>query len=179
MDATTGARPWPWKYYEKKMRVWCNQTWPEVYRYVYYHVQNRQEAEDLVQETYARTLRRFSSSDQLPTQRYLIKVALNLIRDRWRRQKVHGTQIPLEETLLQQDSDEDATINRTLVRELMAQLSEEYRTVLQLRIVEGYSRAETARRMGRSEDAVRGLQYRAVRILRSLMLRHVEEVEDQ
>lgn len=177
VDTVTGAKFSSSKGPENKMRVWCDQTWPEVYRYIYYHVHNRQEAEDLTQETYARTLKKFSFPDQLPTQGYLKTVALNLIRDRWRRQRVRGTQVPLDETLLPQDSDADATVNRALVQELLAKLSEEHRSVLELRIIEGYSRAETARQMGRSEDAVRGLQYRAVQALRSLLLEHFEEVD--
>lgn len=51
----------------------------------------------------------------------------------------------------------------------MSQLPEQYRQVLELRIVEGYSRQEVAERMGRSEDAIRGLQYRALQTLRDLI----------
>lgn len=156
---------------EKVLRLWCERTWPDLYRYIYHRVQNREEAEDTTQETYARALARFSFPGDPPDLRYLKTVALNLIRDNWRRRKTRGIQVALEHTLLLRESDEEAAVNRALVRELMEQLSEEHRTVLELRIVAGYSRAETARRMGRSEDAVRGLQYRAVQALRSLMLK--------
>lgn len=34
----------------------CSLTWKTVYRFIYFKVQNRQEAEDITQETYVRTL---------------------------------------------------------------------------------------------------------------------------
>ncbi len=43
----------------------------------------------------------------------------------------------------------------------LASLPNEYRQVIMLRDIEGLSRVEAARRMGRSEDEVRGLLYRA------------------
>ncbi|WP_243450462.1 sigma factor-like helix-turn-helix DNA-binding protein [Desulfosporosinus sp. Sb-LF] len=51
----------------------------------------------------------------------------------------------------------------------MNQLLEQYRQVLKLRIVEGYSRKETAEIMSRGEDSIRGLQYRALQALRELI----------
>ncbi len=162
---------------QQKLQQWCHHTWPELYRYVYYRVQNREEAEDVTQEAYVRVLKKFTSPDNLPPPGYLKTTALNLIRDGWRQQKTHGIQVPLEEVLLSCESGEDAIINENSIRELMRQLPEDQHRVLQLRIVDGYSRAETARRMEKSEDAVRGLQYRAVQAMRSLMVKQLEEVE--
>ncbi len=34
----------------------CSGTWKEVYRFIYYKVGNREEAEDITQETYAKAL---------------------------------------------------------------------------------------------------------------------------
>lgn len=164
---------------QQKLLEWCDATWPKLYHYIYYRVLNREEAEDLTQEAYSRALPKFPSTGPLPSQAYLKTVALNLIRDRWRQQKTRGIPVPLEEALLLTETDEENTVNRALVEDLLNQLSADYRTVLQLRIIEGYSRAETARRMGRSEAAVRGLQYRAVQALRQLLTCHYEEVEPE
>lgn len=158
---------------------WCDQTWPRLYRFIYNRVQNRQEAEDFTQETYARAFAHLSSLENLPPPQYLQTIALNLIRDRWRRKRNQGIQVPLEESLLLGDSQTEAVIDRTWLAGLMAQLSADHRMVLQLRIVEGYSRAETARKMGRSEDAIRGLQYRAVQALRDLIKDNHQEVANQ
>lgn len=170
---------WRAKPSEKKqqnLKRWCEETWPMIYRYVYYHVQNREEAEDITQETYTRTLRNFSSPDNLPNDGYLRTVALNLIRDRWRHMKIRGTHVPLEEDMFSSDSVTDSVETQTLVQHLMEKLSEDHRTVLQLRIIQGYSRSDTANHMGRTEDSVRGLQYRAIQSLKSLINKHNEEV---
>jgi len=115
---------------------------------------------------------RLLSGEELPSAAYLKTVALNIVRDRWRQTRSRGTLLPLEEALLSSHSEEPA-FAEPLIEELMGRLSEEQRMVLQLRIIDGYSRAETARKMKRSEDSVRGLQYRAVKNLRELMLQEL------
>lgn len=151
------------------LEEWYRGHWPDLYRYVYHHVQNRQEAEDLAQEAFARALPR-SEADLLPTRQYLFTTALNLIRDRWRHQRRSGTLLPLEEAFFARAADDDAI--QSWIAELLGGLSPEYRAVLELRIIQGFSRAETARLLGRSEDAIRSMQYRALQLLRA----HVKEV---
>ncbi len=154
------------------------QAWLQLYRYVYARVQNRQEAEDLTQEAYLRAIARGRTPEgqspggpgDSPSRSYLQMVALNLIRDRWRRHRAHGVEVPLEEAFLGRPDVADDAVHRAWVRSLVAGLLAEHRTVLELRIVAGYSRAETARRMGRTEDSIRGLQYRAIQALRRLMM---------
>jgi RNA polymerase sigma-70 factor (ECF subfamily) len=64
---------------------------------------------------------------------------------------------------------EEDWVNQALVQEIMSQLLEEHREVLELRIIRGYTRKETAECMGRSEDSIRGLQYRALKAFRDLL----------
>lgn len=154
---------------------WCEETWPAVYKYIYRLVQNREEAEDLTQETYLRAVRRGFSKDDPPHLGFLVAVAVNLVRDSWRRKKVRGVLAPLEEAAIQAASQDEESSTEG-ARELLSRLPGEYRMVLDLRIVQGYSREETARKMGKTADAVRGLQYRALAALRELMNGHPEEV---
>lgn len=146
------------------LEEWYQERWPELYRYIYHHVQNRQEAEDLAQEAFSRTLAH-PNGELAPTRQYLFATAHNLIRDRWRRQRRTGVLLPLEEALLDQAADDDAM--QLWVRELLVQLPPEYRAVLELRIIQGFSRSETARRLDRTEDAIRSMQYRALQLLRA------------
>lgn len=147
--------------------AWYRSTWLQVYRYVYARVQNREEAEDVTQETYSRVLGR---GEAAPAQsQYLFTTALNLIRDRWRRRQRRGDTLSLDEALLMRSEQEDDAVSKAWVRSLMDRLPEEYRTALDLHIVQGYSRAEVAEYMGKTEPAVRGLLYRALQSLRGLM----------
>jgi len=146
------------------LEAWYQGNWPDLYRYVYHHVQNREEAEDLAQEAFSRTLAHHADGE-LPTRQYLYATAMNLIRDRWRRRRRSGVALPLEEALLGQKPDDEAM--QVWIRELLDQLPQEYRVVLELRIIQGYSRTETAQRLDKSESAVRSLQYRALQLLRA------------
>ena len=60
----------------------CKQTWEPLYRFIYYKVQNREEAEDITQETYARSLSwhgfdRIGPGGYMP---FFKTVAMNIIR---------------------------------------------------------------------------------------------------
>lgn len=145
--------------------AWYRENWPDLYRFVYHHVQNRQDAEDLAQEAFSRTLAH-QDADEPPTRQYLYTAAHNLIRDRWRRRQRAGLAVPLEEVLLSRAADDGAM--QVWMQDLLLKLPPEYRTVLELRIIGGYSRAETAERLKTSEGAVRSMQYRALQMLRCM-----------
>lgn len=151
---------------EQSMETWYQQTVTKLYSFTYALLQNREEAEDITQEAYFRCLRK--DTKNYPSYPYLKKVARNLIYDRYRHWQKGGIRIedhfPSEDAL----ATEENLVTRALVQELMNQMPEQYREVLELRIIEGYSRKETAERLGRSEDAIRGLQYRALQTLRDL-----------
>ena len=151
---------------EQNLETWYQQTVAKLYSFAYALLQNREEAEDITQETYFRCLKK--GSKEVPPYPYLKQVARNLIYDRYRHWKRTTSQI--EDHSLAEDASatEENWITRSLVQELMNQLPEQYRQVLELRIIEGYSRKETAQRMERSEDAIRGLQFRALQALRDL-----------
>lgn len=163
---------------DNDVRAWCEKTWPAVYRYVYRLVQNREEAEDLTQETYLRTVRKGFPQGNPPSMGYLATVALNLVRDSWRRKSVRVNTSPLEKAALNVATAEEDAPSGDII-ELLSCLPDEYREVLDLRIIQGYSRAETATRMGKTEGAVRGLQYRALVALRKLMDENLKEVEER
>jgi RNA polymerase sigma-70 factor (ECF subfamily) len=146
--------------------TWYQQTVARLYRFTYALLQNREEAEDITQETYFRCLNK--NSTELPPYPYLKQVARNLIYDRHRHWQMSQSKTELLLSPDQPGTEED-WVNQALIQELMNKLPTQYREVLMLRIVEGYSRQETAERLGRSEDAVRGLQYRALQALRDLI----------
>ncbi len=59
--------------------------------------------------------------------------------------------------------------NAVKVADKLAQLPEDYRTVLMLRILQGASTEEVAEQMGRTPGAIRMLQLRALAAMRKLM----------
>jgi RNA polymerase sigma-70 factor (ECF subfamily) len=156
----------------------CADTWKELYRFVYYKVQNREEAEDITQETYYKALSYLDKSDisVMDYRNYLKTISMNEIRDRWRSKKRKGSFVNLDDINPEEAAAEDFSdlINdRALIEKAMSHLTEEQRTVITLRIIKGYSSAETARLMKKKEGTVRVLQYRAVKAL-SLVLQDIQ-----
>ena len=72
------------------------------------------------------------------------------------------------EEIVQEDFSDSLT-ERDRIEEAMNRLTEEQRTVIELRIVKGYTVAETGKLMQKNEGAVRALQLRAVRALAKIL----------
>lgn len=152
----------------------CRSTWKELYRYIYYRVQNREEAEDITQETYARIFHYLKNNGTLVLdyKSYLRTVAMNIIRDQWRRNKGRGQSVNLEEVdpvFLSAGDFTGEVEDRTVIEKAIRKLSKDQQTVIRLRILEGLSAQETASRMSRREGTIRVLQYRAIKALTKLL----------
>ncbi|MCC2684412.1 MAG: polymerase, sigma-24 subunit, subfamily [Paenibacillaceae bacterium] len=158
----------------KSIEEICTATWESLYRFVYFKVQNRQEAEDTTQETYVKAYSHLQSGKVAPDKyiAFLKTIALNLIRDSWRRKKRRGPSIDVESVDPAHFAVEDHTeesAQRQAVQEALAQLNEDQRTVIELRILKGYSVADTAKLMGKQEVAIRVIQHRALKQMASLL----------
>lgn len=143
----------------------CRTTWREVYGFAYHLVQNREEAEDVTQETYARLLRHLPRLRPGELGGLLRTIARNIVRDRWRRQRTDW--VPLEnEDPVGTPSDHD---QRLTVQAALNSLPAEQRMVVELRIIHGYSVAEVAARLQTTEASVRSRQYRAMQRLAEIL----------
>ena len=151
----------------------CADTWRELYRFIYYKVQNREEAEDITQETYVKAISFLNRNDVniLECLKYLKFIAMNVIRDQWRSKKrrnsINIEDINPEEVALEDFTDSLTEKNR--LEEAISRLTKEQQTVIELRIVKGYTVAETAKLMEKTEGAVRVMQLRAVKALAKLL----------
>jgi RNA polymerase sigma-70 factor (ECF subfamily) len=154
----------------------CSNTWNELYRFIYYKVQNREEAQDITQETYVRAISYLQRNNVKVSNivAYLKAIALNIIRDHWRMKKRRGYYYNIEDVSPEQIAEEDFSDfihERAIIEKAMKLLTEEQQQVLTLRIIEGYSVSETAERMKRKEGYVRVLQFRAIKALTKILKR--------
>lgn len=148
--------------------------WPEIYRFIYYKVQNKEEAEELTQDTFKRVLPKISQNkvEENKLKAYVFQAARNLLKDLWRRRSKKPKMVNLEEVQnspLLNHKMGDEYEERMVINQAMTSLSRDYRNILTLRIVEGYSVKEAAEIMGRTPGAIRSLQYRAVQSLKELL----------
>lgn len=161
---------------EKQVSSWVEELWPRVYRFFYYKVQNREEAEELTQEAMDRVYRKIKSgsiNEAEKLQAYTFITARNLITDLWRKRGRQPGTVSMEE-LHDRGWDppqqpREIIEEKMMIQQAMEQLSPEHRQVLTLRIIEGRPVESVARKMRRSTGAVRSLQFRAVRALKEVL----------
>ncbi|WP_169306669.1 RNA polymerase sigma factor [Cohnella pontilimi] len=146
-------------------QVWKNHA-QELYRYIYYKVGGRQEAEDLTQETFIRLIRSGNKYEDVPVVALLKRTAARLIIDKWRSDKSRGMPLSSDELVLGDHgvgNPEKHFIQDEQIREALDVLTEDQRQIVQLRLIQGFSVKETAELTGRTETSVRTLQFRAIR----------------
>lgn len=145
-----------------------------VFRYLYYRVGDRQTAEDLTSETFERMLRFLGGFNPPSTsfQAWLFQIARNLSVDHYRKisERPH---LELEENLIPTNEQPDSNAERILtsegLRQALTQLNEDQREVIVMRFIAGMPIADVAEALNKSEDAIKGLQRRALSTLRQLL----------
>lgn len=146
-----------------------------IFRYVYSHLENRLDAEDLTEEIFLRAWRALPKYDErgLPFSAFLFRIARNSLIDYYRQRKVVQSIDDIEIQSREAGPEElvDGRIENSDLRKTIAELREDYRNVLIFRFLSGLSPEETAQVMQRSVGAVRVLQHRALSALKDLMER--------
>jgi RNA polymerase sigma-70 factor, ECF subfamily len=149
---------------------------PAVYRFVYYRVSTRTLAEDLTSETFFRALRSMASFQWQGKDfgAWLTTIARNLIVDHFKsgRTRLETSTDDFSDRRETSESPEEevlAALTNEVLRESLAKLPKEQHECIVLRFLNGYSIAETAQSLGRSEGAIKQLQLRAVRNLAKLL----------
>ncbi len=153
-----------------------------VFHYLYYRVSDLHVAEDLASDVFLRMVNSLPGFTPRTTalQAWLFQVARNLAIDHYRKASTR-LQVPLDDTLPGAGSDPTLAVEQRLAYERLSHalqaLLPDQRDVIILRFISGLSLSQTAHILHKSDDAVKGLQRRALEALRS----HLQEwkVEDE
>ena len=145
-----------------------------IYRYLYYRTGDVHTAEDLTSEVFIRMIRSLPNyrPQEVPFLAWLFQIARNLSIDYYRSAGSVRT-LPMEESLPAGNDDPTRAVDRRLTSqkllEALRRLNDDQRDVIVLRFVAGMPIAEVAEAMNRSEDAIKGLQRRALIVLRHIL----------
>ena len=149
---------------------------PRVFRYLFAHLDQRMDAEDLTEEVFLRVWRALPGYQErgAPFGGFVFRVARNALFDYYRRSRRRQEPEALDEERLpaaQSDAADGslATLESAELRRLLGKLGEDQQTVLALRFLAGLTPEETGQAMGKTSGAVRVLQHRALRALRKLI----------
>jgi RNA polymerase sigma-70 factor (ECF subfamily) len=138
-----------------------------VYAYVSRRVGNRETAEDVTSEVFHHALANLPRFEWrgAPFGAWLMRIASNAIADRWRRASREQSDEFANDPASAEPSPEEIEIRAQLFR-LVQELPIEQRKVVQMRFAEEKSIREIAQALGRTEGAVKQLQFRGIQTLR-------------
>ena len=149
----------------------------QIYRYVSFKTGSPTEAEDITGDVFVRMLESIHSFkwQGYPFSSWLFRIAHNLVVDYFRK-KGRSKNVLLEEATAttgssSSDLESHAELNLSMreVHGAMEGLTNLQREVISLRFAAGLSVAETARAVGKKENAVKALQHAGLKKLRRIL----------
>jgi RNA polymerase sigma-70 factor (ECF subfamily) len=152
-----------------------------VYRYCYYRLGSREDAEDATSQIFTQALAGLAGCRDESFRSWLFAIAHNVVTDRHRARRVHESLSDAGEIVDPVSSPETTAISSAdadAVLALLEKLVDDQRRVIELRFV-GLTDFEIGSVLGRSPGAVRSIQFRAVARLRSLLGVSAEEADDE
>ena len=138
-----------------------------VYAYVSRRLGDRDAAQDVTSEVFHHALANLKHFEWrgAPFSAWLMRIASNSITDRWRRQNRESGQSSEIEAVSKDPSPEEVQHCARLFA-LVRTLPEDQRRVIEMRFAEERSVREIALALGKTEGAVKQLQFRGVQRLR-------------
>lgn len=148
-----------------------------LYVFVYSKVGNREEAEDLTQDIWMKVLDALAGFQfQSKFRTWLCQVGKFTIADYWRK-TYKSKVVPLDDLMLNSNAlatkpqveEEDGEAMKhfhqrmNLLENILRQLPEHYREVLEYRFVKNFTLKQTAEAMHKTENNIKVLQFRAVK----------------
>lgn len=149
----------------------CETYYTDVYQYFLYFTNNRNDAEDLTQETFIKVIKRLESyKQQAKLKTWILSIAKNTAIDYYRRKKLiqfipdlFSNQMKAKNHLPEQELEiKESWLE---VENAMITLKPAYRNVLILRGIQEFSIKETAEILQCSENKVRVDYHRALKEL--------------
>ena len=141
-----------------------------IYAFIVRRVRDRDRAEDLTSEVFHKALAKLKSYEWrgAPFAAWLFRIAANAISDHLKRaaRESENAEDPPEPSA---EPDQEGAEARARLFRLVDKLPTEQRRVMFGRFVEQRSIREIAQQLGKSEGAVKQLQFRALEKLRSQM----------
>ena len=143
-----------------------------VYAFVARRVRERADAEDVTAEVFHQALANLNKFEWrgAPFSAWLYRIASNAIADRWNRAAREDAD---PSSAFDDPPDPNASASpetiesRARLFRLVSDLPADQRAVIEMRFAAGKSIAEIACELGRTEGAIKQLQFRAIRSLRS------------
>jgi len=149
----------------------CEYFYPKVYRYIYYRVNTLEDRDDLTNEVFLRMVQSIRKQ-RGSVHAWIFRIAANIVIDYYRRRAVRKElEQPAEsaEAVADENTIPDSFLEQERLRRAMDRLTGDQQDVIVLKFIEGYENDEIADMLGKSVEAIRALQFRALISLRKLL----------
>ena len=142
------------------------ENFERVYAFVVRRVRERAVAEDLTSDTFHKALAALPNFDWrgIPFSAWLLRIAANVLADHW---KKAGREVQEDPPDLPADPKLEQCEDQARLFRQVEQLPPDQRRVIYMRFAEERSIREIAQQMGRSEGAIKQLQFRGLETLRA------------
>lgn len=146
-------------------------VYKDLYRLAYYYLGNSHDAEDIVGETVLKAYENFKKlRNEEAFRGWIFKILINQCNTKLRN-KINRKTVELNESV----SYESNLDEKVIVRELLAELSNEERQIVVLSVFGGYKGEEIARMLNKRHSTIRSKYRRALKKLEQKLLK--EEVQ--
>jgi len=149
-------------------RIYENYIAP-IFRFVYFRVKNREDAEDLTQTIFFKAWDNLINYKQKENQfsSWLYAIARNTIIDYWKKKK----ELNIDDSLIDYESEPvhnsiEKEEDIEIVKRAISLLSDDQQEIVILKFIEDFSNKEIAEFVEKKEEAVRQLQSRAIKMLK-------------
>ncbi len=154
----------------------------DLFRFALWLCRNRETAEDLVQETFARAWRSLDDlRDEKAAKAWLFTTLRREHARLYERKRLEMADVPTENLAAPASDSYDTRTEAHVLRQALAELSEDYREPLLLQVLGGYTCAEIGEQLGISPNAVMTRLFRARKKLLAMLgedeLTKVEEAQ--
>lgn len=147
-----------------------------IYRFVYLRVGHREEAEDLTHHVFLSAWENMGAfqDEGLPITSWLYRIARNRVVDYYRTRRSHVDIDRVPEDLLGLSVDDSSqrlvrSMELAAIYKALSQLPQDQQDVVVMRFVNDLPYKEIAQAMQKNEGAVRVIQHRAMKALRSII----------
>lgn len=145
---------------------------PKLYRFIFYRVNHRESAEDLVSETFVRAWNRLKEIEKVASfNGWLYQIARNLVIDYYRARRPTASLDDLENILEYERNvvdEANLSIEQKLLLKMLEELPPDHRLVIKLKFLDELETDEIAEILNKSEGAIRVIQHRAIEKLKIL-----------
>lgn len=146
-----------------------------IFCYILCQTKNRETAEDLVQTVFLKALRQ-KNFPEFPPLPYFFTIARNTVIDYWKKKKEITMDISgiTFSSLFDEKENPQEKLEREFekknLQKALETLSYEQKEILTLRFINDLSNKEISAVLGKTEEAIRQIQYRGIKKLRSLII---------